>query len=65
VPHAAALKRRQKVGRVFELPTQATSAKALGGEGLGSCGQAVFESLHYRMRMEEVCKPVGCKDLAG
>jgi hypothetical protein len=31
--HAAALKRRQKVGRVFELPTQATSAKALGRRG--------------------------------
>ena len=31
--HAAALKRRQKVGRVFERPTQATSDKALGRRG--------------------------------
>ena len=29
----AALKRMQRVWQVFELPTQATSAKALGGRG--------------------------------
>ena len=31
--NAAALKRMQRVWQVFELPTQATSAKALGGRG--------------------------------
>jgi hypothetical protein len=31
--NAAALKRMQRVWKVFELPTQATSAKALGGRG--------------------------------
>jgi hypothetical protein len=31
--NAEALKRMQKVWKVFELPTQATSAKALGGRG--------------------------------
>jgi hypothetical protein len=31
--HTQALKRMQKVWQVFELPTQATSAKALGGRG--------------------------------
>jgi hypothetical protein len=31
--NAAALKRMQRVWQVFELPTQATSAKALGRRG--------------------------------
>jgi hypothetical protein len=31
--HTEAIKRMQKIWKVFELPTQATSAKALGGRG--------------------------------
>ena len=48
--NAAALKRMQRVWQVFELPTQATSAKALGAAGWIGRRANAFREPHYRMR---------------